>query len=415
MSWIHFISRNFRFLSFGFGISAVLSVAQTFFISLFNDDFQAAVGLTHGELSTLYGAAMLTGSVATLFAGSLFDRLDLRVYCTINLGLTVVCAAGLAIVTSVPVLFLATFGIRFFGGSMMGLACQGSMARYFEADRGKAAAIANAGYTTGFAIFPLLGALMIDNLGWRDTWWAIAAAVAVAVIPTVLFQLKGQSERHARYLQRQRDLERVPDRNAAPSLTLAQVLRDRRFYLVLPGMLALPGILFTFQYQQLALIAEKGWHLPTFAAFYMLFAAAAFLANLAAGAVVDHYGSRRLLMWYVIPMIPALIAVGTFDHPLVIPFYMLGMGLTFGAGLVASITVWAELFGSGHIGAIRGFTMAANTTLASITMAGTGWLIDAGVTLSLQAQIAGGITLAAAIMLIAVARKLPPKHQLANA
>jgi MFS family permease len=189
-----------------------------------------------------------------------------------------------------------------------------------------------------------------------------------------------------------------------------QMLRDRRFYMVAPGMLALPGLLFTFQFHQLALIEEKHWHLPTFAAFYILFSVVGVLASIVGGHMVDRHGSRRLLTWYVVPMIPALLILALVDHPVAIPLYMIGMGMTFGFGLVGGVTVWAEIFGSAHIGAIRGFTIALNTTIASLTMALAGWLIDWGVSLSVQAFWSAVITAAAAILLAVVARKLPPRR-----
>jgi MFS family permease len=410
-AWLTFIGRNARFLSFGFGLNLLISVAQTFFISLFNSDFQDAVGLTHGEMSTIYGAAMLLGSFALLGSGRLLDAMDLRLFVVVNLVLAAVSAAALAAVDGVVLLFIGLFGIRFFGGSQLGLACQASMARYFDADRGKAASLSSAGHTVGFAIFPLLGALVIAALGWRGTWWAIAAAMVAFVLPLTLFQLAGQGERHRRYLDRLAAVEAKPENRDVRSLTLSEILRDRRFYMIIPGMLALPGILFTFQYHQLALIDEKQWDLTTFAAAYMLFAGTGVLASIAGGHMVDRHGSRRLLMVYVLPMIPALMIVSLVDHPVAIPLYMVGMGMTFGFGLVGNVTVWAEVFGSAHIGAIRGFTIALNTTIASITMALSGWLIDWGVSLSVQAFGAATITAVAAVLLVAVARRLPSRAQ----
>lgn len=410
MAWLEFIRRNARFLSFGFGLNVFISVAQTFFISLFNNDFQTATGLTHGEMSTVYAAAMFVGSVSMLGAGRLLDAMDLRVFCVANLLLSAGCAAILASVETVPVLFVGLFGLRFFGGSQLGLACQASMARYFDEDRGKAASLSSAGHTVGFAVFPLLGALMIEALGWRGAWWLIAAVMALVVMPLTLYQLGGQSERHRRYLERQVASSGPVGSRVGQSSTLGEMLRDRRFYLIAPGMLALPGLLFTFQYHQLALVEEKHWHLPTFAAFYMLFSGVGVLASIVGGAMVDRHGSRRLLMWYVVPMIPALLVIALVDHPIAIPLYMTGMGITFGFGLVGGVTIWAEIFGSAHIGAIRGFTIAMNTTIASITMALAGWLIDWGITLSMQAFASAIITAVAAVLLVIAARTLPPRR-----
>ncbi|MCB2108188.1 MAG: MFS transporter [Rhodobacteraceae bacterium] len=408
MGWFGFVARNFRFLSFGFGLNAFIAVGQTFFISLFNQDFQAALDLNNGQIATTYGAAMLAGSFLVMRTGWIYDHIDLRICCAALLTLTSLSAASLASTTNLTLLFFGLFGMRYFGGTMLGLGAQAAMARYFDDDRGRASAIANAGYTCGFAIFPLLGAQLMSVFGWRGAWWVICAGL-LAVIPIVQIQLKGQRQRHLRYLEKISNAAVQQSGSAATHSSVKDMLRDRRFYLLAPGMLAVPGILFTFQFHQLSLVAEKGWSLDIFAAGYVLFAIASLTSNIIVGEVIDRYGARRMLPFYLLPMIPALFAVGILDHPIAVPIYMVGTGLTFGISLVANITLWAEIYGSRHIGAIRGFVASINTFLASMTMALAGWLLDWGVPVSAQALVAGMILIVAAIMLTFVARVLPIK------
>lgn len=410
MGWFGFLARNARFLSFGFALNIYMAVGQTFFISLFNDQFQRVLGLNNGELASLYSTAMVLGSLFVMRLGWVFDRFDLRICCLALLALTALSAAALATVQSTVLLFAGLFGMRFFGGTMLGLGTLSAMARYFDGDRGRATAVSNAGLTLGFALFPLIGAQLIDAFGWRGAWWAVVA-VTGAMIPLILIQLAGQRARHARYVAKLANISTSPSADGTRQFTLGEMLRDRRFFLLAPGMLAVPGILFTFQFHQLALVNEKGWSLTTFAAGYSLFAAVSAASNFLVGELVDRYGSRRMLPFYLLPMIPALFALGLTDHPAAIPVYMIGMGLTFGAGLVANSTLWAELFGSRNIGAIRGFVIAMNTFIASLAMAIAGWLIDAGVSMSDQALGNGIVTIAAAILLTGASRAMPAKRR----
>ncbi|MSO97742.1 MAG: MFS transporter [Rhodospirillaceae bacterium] len=411
MTWLVFLGRNFRFLSFGFGINVFISVGQTFYISLFNDSIQAALGINHGQIAAIYGGSLVLGALLSSVAGRLFDRFDLRLICAILLVLVAASAATMAAATSAVGIFFSMFGVRFFGGGLLGLGVQSSMARYFESDRGKASSIANAGHTVGFGVFPLVGALLVEAFGWRGAWWAVAAFSLVLMIPLVSLQLKGHGDRHARYVKRLSELAALPSGSAMRHFSVGEMLRDGRFYMLLPGMLAVPAILFTFQFHQLELVSEKGWDLKIFAAGYVLFSISAFFGNLIAGEITDRYGSRRLVSWYLLPMIPALFVIALFNHPAAIPVYMIGMGLTFGFTLVVNITLWAELYGSTHIGAIRGFTMATNTIIAAGGMACVGLLIDMGVTMSRQALACGVATVFSAVLLAVVARSLPPKRR----
>ena len=68
MAWLTFMRTNARFLGFGVMMNVCLTVGQTYFVSLFNDDLQAALGLNHGQLAALYGAATIIGAAASCAA-----------------------------------------------------------------------------------------------------------------------------------------------------------------------------------------------------------------------------------------------------------------------------------------------------------------------------------------------------------
>jgi hypothetical protein len=53
------------------------------------------------------------------------------------------------------------------------------------------------------------------------------------------------------------------------------------------------------------------------------------------------------------------------------------------------VTIWAEFYGTKHMGAIRSFNVFMNVSVASAVMVLTGWLIDRGTSVAQMA--AGGI------------------------
>ena len=156
---------------------------------------------------------------------------------------------------------------------------------------------------------------------------------------------------------------------------------------------------------------EKHWDLHAFAGAYLLFAATSFVANVIAGVLVDRWGSRALTEIYLWPMVPALALVAWVGGSWAIPFYMIFTALTFGLNLVTGITVWSELYGTRHIGAIRGFNAMLNTLVASLGGVVVGFLIDRGVLLATQAIYSMALVIAAALLLHKVGSKLPRKHR----
>lgn len=406
MGYFRFLATYPRFLSFGFALNVFVALGQTFYISLYNSDIRADFSLSHGELAALYGTATIVGSVCLLATGRLLDSMDLRWFAT---GTTVLVALGcwlLSSVTTVIGLFIAIFAVRFTAQSLWGVCAQVSMARYFDAERGKAAAVANTGYALGYAIFPLIGAWLLASFGWRQAWVVTAGFVMLGVLPLIVFQLWGHGVRHKAYEKKLADLEYAATGSDAQQWTLGEVLRDVRFWLLQPAMVAVPAIVFSIQFHQLYLVESKGWSLTVFASSYSLYAGISLVAMLIGGSFIDRHGSHRLIMISLWPLVPALAALAWFDAPITIAVVMGLTGLTFGLGLVVFVTIWAELYGTKHMGAIRSFNTFFNVAMASAFMVLTGLLIDWGV--SVAAMCIGGIVLVGLSLILLTRLRIEP-------
>ena len=128
-------------------------------------------------------------------------------------------------------------------------------------------------------------------------------------------------------------------------------------------------------------------------------------ATLIGGVLVDRWGSRPLISIYLWPLVPALLVLGFMNHPLTI-FVLMGLtGFTFGLGLVVFVTLWAEMYGTKHMGAIRFFNVFFNVMIASCIMVLTGWLIDRRV--GIMEMCIGGIALVlCSLLLFAIERRV---------
>lgn len=410
MGYLQFLATYPRFLSFGFALNVFVALGQTFYVSLYNAEIRAALSLSHGELAALYGTATIIGSVGLLGTGRLLDKVDLRWF---TLGTTVFVAVGcwlLASATTVTAFFIAIFSVRFAAQGLWGVCAQVSMARYFDAERGKAAAIGNTGYALGYAIFPLIGAWLLATYGWRQAWELTGWFVLLFILPLTMVQLWGHGRRHEAYEAKLSEISSGELGDKVHQWTLSEVLKDVQFWLIQPAMVAVPSIVFSIQFHQLFLVETKGWNLATFASAYSLYAGVSLLASLIGGAFIDRQGSHRLIALSLWPLIPALIALAWFDAPIIIGILMVLTGLTFGLGLVAYVTVWAEMYGTKHMGAIRSFNIFFNVAVASAIMVLTGWLIDRNV--SVAAMCIGGIVFVVlSLVLLSFVKQPKPGHR----
>ena len=234
LRYLPFILANPRFLAFGFLIAAFSSFGQTFFIGLFGAELRDGFGLSHGEFGTTYSIATVVSALTMVWLGRLIDRLDLRVF-TVMVCLVMVAACFvMGAAGSIVVLGLAIYLLRLSGQGLMSHISITAMARYFETGRGKALSLAAMGHPAGEAVLPIVTVGVIALLGWRGTWFLIGGILGVALIPVLLWLLKGHAERHRRHVESRGAGQTRPTSDWA----LSAVLRDPRFYLIVPGLMA---------------------------------------------------------------------------------------------------------------------------------------------------------------------------------
>jgi MFS family permease len=85
------------------------------------------------------------------------------------------------------------------------------------------------------------------------------------------------------------------------------------------------------------------------------------------------------------PLGLALLALAFFDHPIVALVFMVGYGITAGARSTIVNTLWAEIYGVIHLGAIRAVVQSAIVVSSGLAPVAFGFLIDAGVTIEIIA------------------------------
>ena len=412
MNYYYFIRKHSKFLAFGFSLNFFSSFGQTFYLSLYNTSIREALDITQGELATLYATATILGSISMLSLGWLLDKIDLRIFVTITSLIVLLGSWVFSIADSLFLFFISIFLLRFAGQGLWGLASQVSMARYFDAERGLAASIANIGFALGFTIFPLTGIWLISIFDWREVWFSSGIFIVLIVIPLFGFFLQGHTERDKLYKQKIAADNSDRTFNTIKHWTLWQTLWDKKFWLLQPAVTAVPAIIFSIQFHQLYIIESKGWSLSVYAASYSLFALTLLLGNILGGLLIDRIGSLKVIQYSLLPLIPALISLGFSDGTLNIQVLMLFSGLAFGLALVAYITVWAELYGTKYMGAIRSCFFSLNVFFTSGVMALLGFLIDKLIGLDLMA--AGGLVFILFALVLLIFTNRIVKHENAS-
>ena len=212
------------------------SFGQTYFIGVFGPSIRTEFGLSHSSWGGVYMAGTLLSALVLPWSGQLIDRVDLPRYTVFVIIALAGACLFMAMTPSVVFLIAAIFALRQTGQGLMSHTGATAMARNFPADRGKAIALSSLGFGLGEAVLPVLMVACIALIGWRATYGAAALTSLVLVLPLTLWLLRGHSlchEHHTAYPQ-----QRQAAQPRMETWSRRDVLRDLRFYLLLPAALA---------------------------------------------------------------------------------------------------------------------------------------------------------------------------------
>jgi len=384
-----------RFLGFGFLLAFLSSAGQTYFIGVFGPGIRADFNLNAGEWGQIYLLGTLASAAVINWTGSLLDRYDLRWF-------TVACLVGLAIacsfiswVATPALLVLAIFLLRQFGQGLTSHTGLTSMARYHDKDRGKAIALAAIGFACGEALLPSLGLFASEIIGWRETFRWVAIAVLLAIVPA-LWLLKGHSARHEAH---NRNLEQQAVEGRV-HYTRSAVLRESRFYLMLPAMMAPSMIMTALFFFPDEIARHRGWPTLWVTGNYWTYSLTAVLTTFYSGAIIDRLSAKKVVPIFLLPLVVALVAIAWSDHKLIIWPYMLFMGVSSGLYFTGLSALWAELYGARHLGAIKSLTNAIMVFASALGPALVGTLLDLGIEFSMVCILLAGFCLLATWLLV---------------
>ena len=232
MNYLAFFRANARFLSFGLLLAGSASFGQTFFVSLYMGEVRAEFGLSHGDVGTIYSLATLASGMTMIWFGRLIDVVPLRPLAIAVTGGMIVSCLTMAWTPAAWALAIAFYLLRLCGQGLMSHTSITGTLRAFDTDRGKAVGVVSFGQPLGESALPLIAVALVAAFGWRSTWLLYAGFLAFLVIPVIYVLLAGKAGAMGAHAAR------GTARHAGRQWSRREMLRDSRFHLMLPALLA---------------------------------------------------------------------------------------------------------------------------------------------------------------------------------
>ena len=402
---IDIVRSNFKIIIFGFVFTFFSCVGQSFFIGLFNSSVREELNISHGEFGAVYGIATLCSSLTLIWLGKKIDDLKLVSYSLLVVVFLSFAALFFSFVNGIIFLIIGIFFLRLSGQGLMAHTASVAISRYFDQSRGKALSYTWIGMSLGEFLLPVIIVYFLTFIYWRNVWQVIAVIILL-VLPIFTYLTIKNINIFSRENKNGNNTKK--NINTIKSWTRKEVLKDLKFYSILPAMLASSFIITGIVINQTFIIESKDWRKFAIAKSFMIYSILTVITLLFSGFLVDKLTSRKLFPLLNVPLLLSLIILGFFDDPNSAFVFMGFMGISNGLTNVLMTSFWAEIYGVNYLGSIKALTgslMVFSTALATVVF---GYLIDFGYSIENIAFLCGIYTLISIVIVIIFQKAYKP-------
>ena len=397
-----FNSLKFKVILFGFIFTFFSSFGQSYFLGLFNSSIRDELSITHGQFGSIYASATLCSSLLLIWVGKKIDDVNIFKFALFVIILLSFACFFFSKVSSVLLLFIAIFLMRFSGQGMMSHTASTTISRYFTKTRGRALSISWFGLSSAEFIMPVLMVYLLTIIDWQNLWLIFSITVLI-ILPIASFLLIKNLNLDSRETSDE-NIKEVEIKQ----WNRREVIKDYRFYIISLNMLAMPWIFTGFAVFQSFVQTSKGWGPYVIAQSFMSYSILSVLTLFLSGFLIDKFTSRKLLIYMNIPLLFSVVVLYFFDTPIT-AFLFLGLvGISNGFANILGSSTWAELYGVKYLGSIKALTTALMVFATAFGTALFGLLIDLGFTVGDIALISGFYIFFSLILLFLIRKKLNP-------
>ncbi len=338
------------------------SPGQAFSISLFNNQFITEFGLSRTAVSTLFGVGTFVGALSLTWVGRKIDlHGNRKVGVVIGIAFTVVLILMSVFITGPFTLLIAFVAIRFLGQGALGLTSTTAISQWWRRKRAWTMSLALVMFALFQYKYPTVVQSLIESYGWRSTWILLGLFVGVTIIPAWWILMRDRPEDHGLLPDGavMTDIDETTGPDIEDHWTLKEVMRSSVFWLFIGGRMVSTSWGSGLIFHQVSIFASHNHSTATVASYYGLMS----LVNAGATLLISQANNRLRPGWLMsiqlTGLVASLVLATTLQTQPLVTALALAFGVVCGLGATFDATVWADLFGRQHIGAIRGFVTTA--------------------------------------------------------
>ena len=347
---------------------------QTIGMAVFTDYFIDAFGLSRTQLSVAYLLGTLGSSIFLSRAGRFYDHAGARITvvgaCT-GLGIfllfianidslahTLVDITGLSLaILTFPLILLGYFGVRFCGQGVLTSSSRNVLLVWFEKRRGLISGTHSVFVTLCFSMSPPILAFAINELGWRNTLFILAAIVGLIFNLIALCLLRNTPESCGLLPDgKQLDSGQKTQKNI-PAVTGREAKRSPVFWLY-ACTFAMHALFATaIVFHVVSIFANAGRSAEQAFSYFLPQSIVTVSVNLLASWLSDRYPLKRLLIIKLLGFIVGAWGLINLQYTWGYWLAITGFGTAGGLWGVLMNLAMIRFFGRLHLGEISGLNM----------------------------------------------------------
>jgi MFS family permease len=364
-------------------VTHCLNVGTVFYsFGVFFQPLSEHFGWSRAQISWGFSLAAVLGAFYAILLGRVVDRhgprpVQLFGVCALALGYVALAA------THTLLQFYAAMALAIaLGSASLGpISSNTAVARWFVKRRGTALGISTAGISMGGVIFVPLTQLLIERVGWRQTFLVLATLVVAAGVPPVALWMRRSPEsmglrpdgEESQLSEREIDLV---ERELEVSVSPSEAVRRRDFWLIAIAFGLTVSGLSAVLLHQIPYLLDQG--ISARVASWVLggTAAVGVVGKLGFGTLIDRFDQRRVILFCFSLQALGVSLLFLKMSPVVLAVYVVLYGYAMGGNATLQATVVGDTFGRGHYGAIAGRMNPVIVMLQALGVPFVGWVHD---------------------------------------
>lgn len=338
-------------------LAVIFGVSYSF--AAFFESFAAEFSAQRADVSWIFGLSGFVYFVLGAGGGMLADRLGPRIVCSAGMALMAAGLLATSWATSLLAVYLSYGLLVGLGIALVYTPSIASVQPWFTTRRGLAGGIASSGVGAGTLLVPVLVALAIGPMPWREAMRALALGVLVLGLLAAALLRRApaalSSSAHA-----------APGVGDSPSgMTLRETLRSPTFrWLYLSTVLASPVMFIPFAHVS-ASARDMGLGEAFAVGLVGLIGVGSLVGRFAIGLLADRLGRAQTLVLMQLSMGASYLIWGAAGGQVLLVVFALWFGLSYGSIVSLLPAICMDYFGGRSVASVVG-TLYSGAALGNL-------------------------------------------------